>query len=115
MNTLGERIVFLREKLGISQKELAEQLGITAASLSRYENNIYDPEGTIITSLSTLLHTSADYLLGITYDYRSHQENPALSEKELHILELYQTLSPQDQARIEERLLTLHEIRDNAL
>lgn len=44
MNTLGERIVFLRELRGISQKELAARLDITAASMSRYENNVYDPK-----------------------------------------------------------------------
>ena len=70
MNTIGERIIFLRERQGISQKELARQLGITAATLSRYENNLYDPKGEIIVRLSNSLQTSADYLLGITSDYR---------------------------------------------
>lgn len=111
VNTLGERIVFLREKRGISQKELAEQLGITAASLSRYENNIYDPKGAILTSLCNLLHTNADYLLGLTDNYHGREETFSLSAKELDVLELYRSLSPEDRIRIEERLLTLHEIR----
>ena len=41
MKTIGERIIFLREKQRMSQKELATRLQITAASLSRYENNIH--------------------------------------------------------------------------
>lgn len=114
MDTIGERIVFLREKQDISQKELAEQLGITAASLSRYENNIYDPKGTIITSLCGLLHTSADYLLGMTENYSPATDRTVMSEKELYFWRLYQNLPSEDKIRIEERILTLHEIRESS-
>lgn len=112
MNTIGERIVFLREKRGISQKELAHQLGITAASLSRYENNMYDPKGSIITSLSQLLNTSTDYLLGISSDYHVAPTPTPVSENDLRIWELYRSLSQEDKIRIEERILTLHELHD---
>ena len=83
MNTIGERIIFLRERQGISQKELARQLGITAATLSRYENNLYDPKGEIIVRLSNSLQTSADYLLGITSDYRMPKKSNDLPEREI--------------------------------
>lgn len=111
MNTLGERIVFLREKQDISQKELAKQLEITAATLSRYENNIYDPKGEILAKLCTFLHTNADYLLGMTDNYRSREETFSLSAKEIQLLEIYRSLTPEYQIRIEERLLTLHDIQ----
>ena len=114
VDTIGERIVFLREKLDISQKELAEQLGITAASLSRYENNIYDPKGTIITSLCGLLHTSADYLLGMTDNCNAIGSHVMPSEKEVYFWKLYQALPSEDKIRIEERILTLHEIHENS-
>ena len=112
MNTIGERIVFLREKRGISQKELARQLGITAASLSRYENNLYDPKSTIITNLSQILNTSTDYLLGITSDYRVSTNSDQVSENDLRIWELYRSLSQEDKLRIEERILTLFELHE---
>lgn len=110
MSTIGERIVYLREQQGISQKELAKQLGITAASLSRYENNIYDPKSTIIIGLTKLLNTSSDYLLGLTQDYRPSAKPCAITEKDLHVWELYRTLSSEDKIRIEERILTLQEM-----
>lgn len=112
MNTIGERIVSLREELGISQKELAQMLGITAASLSRYENNLYDPKSAIISSLSQFLHTSSDYLLGITPDHSNNPKPYSVSEKDLHVWELYRTLTPEDKIRIEERILTLHELHN---
>lgn len=110
MNTIGERIVFLREKKGISQKELARKIGITAASLSRYENNMYDPKGSIIISLSRQLETSADYLLGITADYHIPSRLSTVSKDDLHTLELYCALSSEDKIRITERILTLQEL-----
>ena len=112
MDTIGERIVFLREKKGISQKELARKIGITAASLSRYENNMYDPKGSIIISLSRQLETSADYLLGITSDYRIPSESDRICENDLHTLELYCALSSEDKIRVAERILTLHELHN---
>lgn len=114
MNSIGERIVFLREKQGITQRELAEQLGITPASLSRYENNIYDPKGAIIIALSRFLHTSTDYLLGITCDYRLPAKDSPVSEDDLRFWELYRSLPQEDKIRIEERILTLHDIHDNS-
>lgn len=112
MNTIGERIVYLREQQGISQKKLAQMLGITAASLSRYENNLYDPKSAIISSLSQLLHTSSDYLLGITPNHCSDSKPCSVNEKDLHVWELYRSLTPEDKIRIEERILTLHELHN---
>lgn len=111
MKTIGERIVYLREQQGISQKELAKQLGITAASLSRYENNIYDPKSSIIIGLSKILNTNTDYLLGMTLDYRPVTKPCTISEKDLYIWELYRSLTSDDKIRIEERILTLHDIK----
>jgi len=64
MKTIGERISFLREQSNITQKTLAKDIGITEASLSRYENNLREPKGEVITKLATRLHTTTDFLLG---------------------------------------------------
>ena len=109
MNTLDERIIFLRELRGISQKELAMRLDITAASLCRYENNVYDPKGEILTNLCKILHTNADFLLGLTYDYHMQKTPVKLSDSDWKMLRLYKQLSPEDKIRVEERILTLSE------
>lgn len=109
MNTLGERIVFLRELRGISQKELAARLDITAASMSRYENNVYDPKSEILTKLCEILHTNADFLLGMSCDYHMPKASMEMSAADKKLWLLYQQLSPEDKIRIEERILTLAE------
>ena len=64
MKTMGERIVFLRERYDMTQKELAQKANITEASLSRYENNLREPKAETIVNLAMCLNTSADFLLG---------------------------------------------------
>lgn len=111
MKTIGERIVFLREERNISQKDLAAKIGITAASLSRYENNIYDPKGAILCSLAQCLNTSADFLLGLTPDYNSCSNAKSISAADYHYLEMYHSLTPENKIRMEERIQTLLELQ----
>ena len=66
MANIGDRILNLRKELNLNQKELAEKVGITEASLSRYENNLREPKAEIIIRLSNALNCSTDYLLGKT-------------------------------------------------
>ncbi len=105
MKTIGERIVFLREQRHISQKELAAQIGITAASLSRYENNIYDPKGNILIALATILRSSTDFILGLTPDYSENKDALAkLNSEDFFFLSKYKKLTHDDQIRILERI-----------
>ena len=110
MKTLGERIVFLREEHNISQKELAITVQITAATLSRYENNISEPNADIICRLANALNTSTDFLLGLCDVYRSYPSGPKsnqLTSREYRLLKSFRLLSSEDQIRAEERIETL--------
>ena len=110
MKTLGERIVFLREEYNISQKELAITVQITAATLSRYENNLSEPNAATLCRLANALKTSTDFLLGLCdvyTPYTSDQSSRQLTAREYHLLKMFRTPSPEDQIRIEERAATL--------
>lgn len=66
---LGERIRELRRIRGLTSAELAEKIGKSRSSLSRYENNItYKWDSEIVDSLAKALNVSSSYLLGITDD-----------------------------------------------
>lgn len=64
--TVGRRIAFFRKRLGVTQQQLADFIGVSRNMIADYENNrvrIYDD---MIKSLSAALNVSADELLGIS-------------------------------------------------
>lgn len=65
---LGRRISEMLQKRGISQKKLAEQIGITETAMSRYIAGTREPKPDVIANIATALHTTSDYLLGIEND-----------------------------------------------
>jgi transcriptional regulator with XRE-family HTH domain len=114
MKTIGERIVFLREEQNISQKELAVSLQITAATLSRYENDIYDPKGSIVVALAKQLHTTTDFLLGLTDYYMPpsrKQTSMDFTAQEYRMLKYYRMLNQENKIRTDERMTTLLELQ----
>lgn len=62
----GRRLRHLREKAQLTQDQLADKAGISRSSLYRYESSQHIPDGEVIKKLAMTLHTSSDYLLGIS-------------------------------------------------
>ena len=60
---LAEKIVNLRKKMGWSQEELAEQLGVSRQSVSKWESEQSLPDMDKIVKMSTVFSVSTDYLL----------------------------------------------------
>ena len=60
---LAEKIMMLRKKTGWSQEELADQLGISRQSVSKWESGASIPDLDKIIKMSSLFGVSTDYLL----------------------------------------------------
>jgi transcriptional regulator with XRE-family HTH domain len=63
MNTIGERIKYLRKLQGLTTEQLADVIGMKKGSVSSYENNRYDPSAKTIVSICKQFDVSADWLL----------------------------------------------------
>lgn len=63
-NTIGERIKHHRKRLGLTQEQLAERIGVSAQAVSKWENNLSCPDISILPELSALFGISIDELLG---------------------------------------------------
>ena len=61
----GNRLKQLRKQAGLTQAQLAQQLGVTKSLISFYELQERIPSPEILIKLSKTFHVSADYLLGI--------------------------------------------------
>ena len=63
--TLGKRIAAGRKQLGITQDRLAEQLGVTAQAVSKWENDQSCPDITMLPKLAEIFGITTDALLGV--------------------------------------------------
>lgn len=79
---LSENIIALRRKKGITQDELASFLGVTKASVSKWETKQSYPDILLLPQIAVYFNVSIDELLGF---------EPQLSEEQ--IMKCYQDLS----------------------
>ena len=63
-STLGKRITVNRKRLGLTQDQLAEKLGITAQAVSKWENDLSCPDISILPRLADIFGITTDELLG---------------------------------------------------
>ncbi len=64
-DTIGKRISAHRKGLGLTQDALAEQLGVTAQAVSKWENDQSCPDISMLPRLAEIFHITTDELLGI--------------------------------------------------
>lgn len=63
INIASERV-----KAGLEQKDLAEKLGTSVKTVSRWENGEVPPYGQKLVAMRELFGCSIDYLLGVSED-----------------------------------------------
>lgn len=54
-----------REKLGLTQKQLGNRIGVSEGMISRYENNMSEPSFDMVRSFAAIFNVSMDYLAGM--------------------------------------------------
>lgn len=86
MVDFGEHLKKLRQKAGLTQKQLAERLWISKATVSYYEQSLRCPSPEILIKLSKIFHVSTDYLLGIE-DKKQTLDVTDLSQEDIKLLE----------------------------
>ena len=62
---MNEKLKLLRKQKGVSQKMVAEAIGVTLSAYSNYEQGLREPSNQILINLCKYYEVSADYLLGL--------------------------------------------------
>ena len=65
MVEFGAKLKALRKASGLTQRQLAERLGITTSVVSYYELSERSPSPDVLVRISQVFHVSVDSLLGI--------------------------------------------------
>ena len=64
--SIGENIRSCRRKMNLTQEQLAERLGVSFQSVSRWENDLTYPDMELLPALMEIFGITADELLGIS-------------------------------------------------
>ena len=79
--TVAERIKSLREKLELTQAEIARRLGISRAGVNAWEMGLSVPSTQYVVELAKIFGVSTDYILGMEKTAAGSVEG--LSEKQV--------------------------------
>ncbi|MBX3712965.1 MAG: helix-turn-helix transcriptional regulator [Lysobacter sp.] len=74
---LGQRIAEQRKALGITQAQLAEQLGIAQQTMAHYEGGVSRIAVETLAQLAEALQTSVEELIGTPAKRRASKRGPA--------------------------------------
>lgn len=80
----GKILRDLREKAGMSQKQLAEHIGVSKATVSLYELHERLPSADVLANAAVLFHVSTDYLLGL--DKVERADLSGLGEEDIELV-----------------------------
>lgn len=97
-----ERLKSLREQAGISQKRLAESIGVSQQSVNKYENHNIEPDIETLIHIADYFDTSVDYLIGHSdIDHRiEHLQPYDLNDTEMNLIKKYRSLSKRQRQSI---------------
>ena len=65
MVNFGNTLKELRQRAGLTQKQLADRLWLSKATVSYYEQSLRYPSPETLVRLAGVFHVSTDYLLGL--------------------------------------------------
>ena len=86
--TIGNRIIFLRKAQQFSQEEIADKIGVSRQSVSKWETDACAPDAYNLIALAKVLNTSVEYIVtGKTSVEEKSQTNKGSAEvKNLSVL-----------------------------
>jgi len=86
MVNFGKRLKDLRKNAGLTQKQLADKIWVTKATICYYEQSERNPSPEILVKLAKVFHVTTDYLLGIEHKQR-FLDVSGLSEDDIELLQ----------------------------
>ena len=77
MKTIGNKIKELRRSKGMSQKDIADKLGVTSQAVSKWENDGSLPEMTMLPDIASLFGIQIDDL----FEYSTEKRYESIEKK----------------------------------
>ena len=97
-----KNLKLLRDERGISQKQLADAIGVSQQSVNKYENHNTEPDIHTLIRIAEYFNTSVDYIVGYSSLRRKLEILHAyeLNSEESQLIDKYRSLSPKQRSCI---------------
>nr|DAE89216.1 MAG TPA: hypothetical protein [Caudoviricetes sp.] len=103
--SLGQNIRLYRERLGISQEELAKKLGYKDRStIAKIENNVNDITQSKIIAIAEALQTTPATLMGWNTEGKTLESDCCLTSEENALIHKYRCLDERGRAAVRNTL-----------
>lgn len=121
METLGDRLKYLRTSMGLTQLDMSEKTGISRSNISRIEKNEISPSSNVIVQICTSFDVSFAWLLTGEGEMRKEASVPAeepvqkLSMDEKILLNNYRDMEEEEKEKIQKhaaRLLSIDKTKN---
>lgn len=87
----------LRSARGISQKALADAIGVSQQSINKYENHNIEPDIQTLCKIADYFGISVDYLVGRIAENNSNDLLPSLNVNERAMIRAFRRLTQKQQ------------------
>ncbi|MDT3427836.1 transcriptional regulator with XRE-family HTH domain [Paenibacillus forsythiae] len=112
METIGQRLKYLRETLKLSQQHVADKTGISRGNISNYEKDRVSPAADTLIAFCSFFAVSADWLLTgqehIPKDEGKPEASPAPEADVIHLGEEFKKAVYMKNSEEEERLILMY-------
>ena len=98
-----ENLKVLRSEFSITQKQLADVIGVSQQSINKYENHNIEPDIETLKRIADYFDTSIDFLVGFSSDRHKTSSSSAqdISHQERSLIRKYRTLAPKEKQSID--------------
>ena len=108
---IGDRIRELRVDKGLSLRELGDMIGVTAATLQRYENGVItNIKPDMVSKIAQELGTTVGWLMGEKQYQPRGTRLVELSPAELVLLKIFRVIPAEERSAVQQLLISLNHL-----
>lgn len=102
----SERLKELRKNKKLTQKEVAEKIGVARTTYAMYEQNRREPDNETFQKIADFFNVTTDYLLGRSnYPELTAEQERKVDKKVVELLKIIESMPEEKREELEEKII----------